>query len=110
MPPYLHVGRFADLLQGFLDLVFAEVALAGGPGGADVIGAEGFRNGDELDIRRVPAGAAGGRVDPGPLPTGGWPRWWRPPSTRATYLMTCFSMSKFDWACLAFLPVGAIFR
>jgi hypothetical protein len=65
MPPYLHVGRFADLLQGFLDLVFAEVTLAGGPGGADVIGAERFRDRDELDVRRVPAGAAGGRADPG---------------------------------------------
>jgi hypothetical protein len=66
MPPDLHVGRFADLLQGFLDPVFAEVALAGGPRRADVGGAERFRHGDELDVRRVPAGAAGGRVDPGP--------------------------------------------
>jgi len=66
MPSQVHVGRFADLLQGFLDLVFAEVALAGGPGGADMIRAEGLRYGDELDIRRVPAGAAGRRVDPGP--------------------------------------------
>ena len=24
-----------------------------------------------------------------------------------SYLITCLSMSKFDWACFAFFPVGA---
>src|SRR4026209_1328738 len=45
MPPYLNVGCFADFLQAFLDLVFAEIHLAGGGGGADGIGAARFGSG-----------------------------------------------------------------
>ena len=66
MPPDGDIGRLADLLQGFLDLVLAEIALARRAGGADVIGAERLRDGDERDLVRVTAGAAGGRVDPCP--------------------------------------------
>jgi hypothetical protein len=66
MPPHINVGRPGDLLQTLLHLVLAEVALARGVGLADGIGAEGLRDGDKGDGRRVPAGAAGGRVDPGP--------------------------------------------
>jgi hypothetical protein len=53
MPPYLYVGRCADLLQRFLDLVLAEVALARGPCRADVIGAEGLGTA----IRRMSEGS-----------------------------------------------------
>jgi hypothetical protein len=66
MPPYLHVGRLADLLQPLLDFVLAEVDLARGMSCPHVIGAERLGNGDEADGRGVPAGAAGGRVEPGP--------------------------------------------
>src|SRR6266545_107320 len=66
MPPYLNVGRLADFLQGFLELVLAEIALACGPRGADVRGAEGLGNRDQADVRGVPAGAPCGGVDPGP--------------------------------------------
>ena len=54
MPPERNVGRFADLLQGLLDLVLAEIVLAGGHGGPDVVGAEGLRDGDEGDLGRAP--------------------------------------------------------
>jgi hypothetical protein len=64
MPPDWSVGCFADLLQGFLYLVLAEVALAGAPGGADVVGAEGFRHRDQRDLAGFTAGAAGSRADP----------------------------------------------
>jgi hypothetical protein len=66
MPPHVYVGRCGDLLQGLLDLVLAEVALARRVRFTDGVGAEGLRDGDERDGRRVPAGAARGRVDPGP--------------------------------------------
>ena len=108
MPPYLHVGRFADLLQGFLDLVLAEIALACSPGGSHVIGAERLRDGDEADVRRVPAGAAGGRVDPGPdrLEVGGN---GGVHGGRRCYLMYALSISMFGRAFSAFGPFGAIF-
>ena len=67
MPPARQVSAVSrDFLQGFLNLVLAEIALAGRPRGADVVGAEGLRNRDEGDLGRVAAGAAGGRVDPRP--------------------------------------------
>jgi hypothetical protein len=50
MPPDLHIGQSANLLQGFLDLVLSEVALAGRRGGPDVLGAERLGNGDQPDI------------------------------------------------------------
>ena len=72
-----------DFLQGFLDLVFAEIALSGGPGGADAVGVESLGNGYEEDVRRVPADPARGLVDPGPDGPRGWRQWWHPPSAPA---------------------------
>ena len=66
MPPDLLVGGFGDFLQGFLDLVFAEVALARRPRRPHAVGVEGLGNGYEEDVRRVPADPARGLVDPGP--------------------------------------------
>ena len=47
----------------FLDLVFAEVDLAGVGGGADVVGGEGLGDGDEADGGGVASGPAGGARD-----------------------------------------------
>ena len=66
VPPDRDVGRFLDLLQRLLHLVFPEVALAGGPGGPDVIGAEGLRDRNQRDLGRVTAGSAGSRGHPRP--------------------------------------------
>ena len=101
-----NVGGVADLLQGFLDLVLAEVPLAGGPGGADVVGAERLRNRDEGDLARVTVGAAGGRVHPCPDD----PEILRDvlERHRRRYLMYCLSISKLVLAFSAFGPVGAI--
>ena len=59
-------GRSAvrvHLLERFLDLVLAEVDLAGVGGGADVVGGEGLGDGDEADGGGVASGPAGGARD-----------------------------------------------
>jgi hypothetical protein len=66
VPSQISVGRGSDLLQSLLHLVLAEVELAGGAGRSRRVRAEGLGDGDEADGARIPAGAAGGRVDPGP--------------------------------------------
>jgi hypothetical protein len=63
MPPEGKPGRLADLPERFLDLVLAEIDLAGICGGANDICAEGLGDGDEADLRRVASGAAGGVRD-----------------------------------------------
>src|SRR5688500_10826433 len=60
------VGGRGDLLLRLLDLVLAELALAGAPGGADVLSVEGLGDRDECDCRRIAAGPPGRRVDPRP--------------------------------------------
>ena len=66
MPPDGDIGGFADLLQGFLDLVLAEVALAGVERGPDAVGPERLGDRDQGDFSRFTAGAAGSRADPFP--------------------------------------------
>ena len=80
-----------------------------GPGGPDRLGGEGLGNGTESDGCDVPAGAAGGRVDPGPdrlevLNDGGVH------DGRRSYLMYAFSISALDLAFAAFGPFGASFK
>ena len=57
MPPERQIRGLVHLRQRFLDLVFAEVDLAGIGGGANVVSGERLRDGDEAD---------GGGVAPGP--------------------------------------------
>src|SRR5436190_15973601 len=94
-----------DFLQGLLHFVLAEVPLAGARGGPNVVGAESLGDGDELDRGRVPAGAAGSRVDPGPDSLEGSDN---SVEGQDSYLMYALSISKFSVAFLAFGPVGAI--
>ena len=59
MPPQSHIGRLCNFLQGFLDLVFAEVDLARvrrGPDGVDWVG---LGDRDQPDVVRLSSGAAG---------------------------------------------------
>ena len=63
MPADRKVGGGVHLQQRVLDFVFAEVDLAGGGGGADVIGGEGLRDGDEADGGWIAVRPAGGARD-----------------------------------------------
>jgi hypothetical protein len=63
VPLEIEIPQLVDLRERFLDLVLAEQTLAGGGRLADAIGAEGLRDGDELDLRRVAPGACGGGAD-----------------------------------------------
>ena len=63
VPAKRQVGRPVHLLEGFLDLVFSEVDLAAVGRGSDVVGGEGFRDGDEADRGGVAPGPAGGARD-----------------------------------------------
>ena len=64
MPPHVgDIGGVGDLLQRLLHLVFAEVAMAGGVGGADAVLPKGLRDVDEGDVGRVAPGPPGGVRD-----------------------------------------------
>ena len=60
VPPDLHVGRSVDLLQGFLHLVLAEIALPGVVGLPDGLDREGLGHRDQPDVLGAPAGSQGG--------------------------------------------------
>src|SRR5688500_19438915 len=60
MPGDVEVGARRDLLRSFLDLVLAEIDLAGVSGRADGIRGKGFGDGDESDGVAVAAGPVGG--------------------------------------------------
>ena len=64
MPPYRYIGRALDLLQGFLNFVFTEVALAGRVGGANIVRAEGLRDGQKPDVSRIAPRRPRGRINP----------------------------------------------
>ena len=59
MPPQSGIGRLCNFLQGFLDLVLAEVALPGVGGGPDGVDGMGLGDGDQPDVVRRAPGAAG---------------------------------------------------
>src|SRR3954463_2162858 len=109
MPPDRDVGRVADFLQSFLDFVFPEVLLACGVGGANRVGAECLGDRNEADGRRIPAGAAGGRMEPGPdrleVSCDGGVH-----GGRQRYLIYAFNISAFAFAFSALGPLGASFR
>ena len=52
MPPQSGIGRLCNFLQGFLDLVLAEVELPGVGGGADGVDGMGLGDGDQPDVVR----------------------------------------------------------
>jgi hypothetical protein len=64
VPAEAEIRGRVHLRQRFLNFVFAEIDLSGARGGAHVIGAEGFGNGDEADGSEVSVGPAGGARDP----------------------------------------------
>ena len=98
------IRGLVHLLQRFLDLVLAEVDLAGVGGGADVLGGECLGDGDEAD---------GGGVAPGPA---GGPRDARAdvrqPGTGAQRRRSLFleRTPRIPLAVAAFGPVGASLR
>src|SRR3990170_6186544 len=53
VPSNRQVGGPVHLFQGFLKLVLSEIELPAVGGGSDVVGGEGFRDGDESNGRRV---------------------------------------------------------
>ena len=63
VPANRQIGRPVHLFQGFLDLVFSEIDLPAVGGGPDVVGGEGFRDGDEANRGGVAPGPAGGARD-----------------------------------------------
>ena len=63
VPAERQVGGVGDLAFGFLNLVFAEIDLTGGGGGADVIGGKCLGDGDQTDGGGVASGPAGGARD-----------------------------------------------
>ena len=63
MPRERKIRGLRDLLRGFLHFVLAKIDLTASGGGADVIGGEGFRDGDEADGGGVAPGPAGGARD-----------------------------------------------
>jgi hypothetical protein len=64
MPPDWDIGRIGDLLQRFLDLVLAELALACGIGGPDVVRAERLGDGEEPNVLGAAARRPCGGRDP----------------------------------------------
>src|SRR5262245_28778609 len=63
MPTERQIRQRVDLRQSFLHFVFAKVGLSGCGCGADEVGGECFRNGDETDRGGSAPGAAGGPRD-----------------------------------------------
>ena len=103
VPPDLKVRGLVHLLTRFLDLVFAEVDLAGLGGGTHVLGREGFGDGDEGDRSGVAPCPAGGARDPRAdvcqpgTECGGVDHYF-------------FSVPRIPFAVAAFGPEGASFR
>ena len=64
VPAKRQIGGPVHLFEGLLDLVFSEVDLARVGGGPDVVGGEGFGDGDEANRGGVAPGPAGGARDP----------------------------------------------
>ncbi len=63
MPADREVAGLLDLLQRLLDLVLAEIDLARNGRGADGVGRECFRDGDEADGSGITSGPAGRALD-----------------------------------------------
>src|SRR5690349_9314766 len=63
VPPELQVDQILPLLLRFLKLVFAEVDLTVESCRTDGVSAEGLRNSDEANERRVASGPVGGARD-----------------------------------------------
>ena len=77
MPAQRQIGEAIHLLNRFLDLVLAEVDLAGVSRRPNVVGVEGFRNGDEADGGRIAPGAIGGARDAFANTSQSSPKRWR---------------------------------
>ncbi len=103
MPPDGKVRRLVHLLARFLDLVFAEVDLAGLGGGTHVLGREGFGDGDEGDGSGVAPRPAGGPRDPR-ADVG------QPGTERGGVDHYFFNVPRIPFAVAAFGPDGASFR
>ena len=103
MPPERQVGQLVHLLERFLDLVFAEVDLAGVGEGAHVLRREGFRDGDEPD---------GGGIAPGPAgrPLDSRADISQPGPERSSVDHYFFSEPRIPFAVAAFGPSGASLR
>ena len=59
VPAKPQVGGAVHLLERLLDLVLAEIDLPAVGGGSDVIGGEGFGDGNEADGGRIATGPVG---------------------------------------------------
>ena len=103
MPPDRKVRRLVHLLACFLDLVLAEVDLAGASGRAHVFSGEGLGDGDEGDGSGIAPHPAGGPRDPSAdicqpgLEGSGVDHYF-------------FSVVRIPFAVAAFGPEGASFR
>ena len=103
MPPHGQIGQLVHLLERFLDLVLAEVDLAGVGERAHVVGGKRLGDGDEPDGGGIASGPAGRPLDtradigqPGPERNG------------VDHYF--FSDPRIPFAVAAFGPSGASFR
>ena len=107
------IGRLRNFLQGFLDLVFAEIALPGVGGGADGVDGMGLGDGDQPDVVGSTPGAAGRVRDAlanARPAVAGMCSYTRTLGTSGTvkrrYFFNC---AIIPFACVAYWPSGASF-
>ena len=103
MPVQIRIGRLRNFLQGFLDLVFAEVPLPGLGRGANGVDGMGLGNGDQANIAGLAAAPAGRVRDP--LAHARQPL--RVLLRTLRYFLSC---ATIPFACVANCPSGASFK
>ena len=103
VPLERQIGELLDLVQRFLDTILAEGLLSGGRGLAHERGTEGFRDGDEADVVRLPLRPVRRRLETAAHPG---ETLCQCRLRRHGYLI----VARMAFAVSAFSPVGASFR